>query len=169
MREWDLRQGSASPVTTIQAPALRRGGRAQMRCVMFDPEGTTLVCGSTYPDLLLFSRVAGKPLSAVQVDATPQALGSVAGEVLVAGASARLASYNYLGGQMGGWASLDGSTLHLNRQGGGQGVVQRQCHVWAGSVPRDRHGAGVWHWWRAGRAVRWQRCWESVEFYMLLF
>lgn len=97
VREWDLRQGSSTPVITIQSPPLRRGGRAQMRCVMFDPEGTTLVCGSTYPDLLLFSRVAGKPLSAVQVDATPQALGSGTGEILVAGASSRMTSYNYLG------------------------------------------------------------------------
>lgn len=132
VREWDLRSNTGKPTTTIQAPMQRsssagRGVRAQMRCVLYDPEGTTLVCGSSFPDLLLYSRVAGKPLSAVPIEAIPQvcgwgcaaggdvlqggmcrdgrqpcvvntqALGSVAGEIVVAGATSQLVSFNYLG------------------------------------------------------------------------
>lgn len=144
VREWDLRVGGSSPVTTIQAPVLRRGGRAQMRCVMFDPEGTTLVCGSTYPDLLLFSRVAGKPLTAVQVDAMPQALGCVAGEIVVGGASARLTSYNFMGACI--HCVCDSAQNPQLRQGCWTGFMQRQCGVWAGGVPGDWHGACVWQW-----------------------
>lgn len=81
VREWDLRSNTGTPTTTIQAPMQRgsagRGGRAQMRCVLYDPEGTTLVCGSSYPGLMLYSRVAGKPLSAVTIDAIPQVGGAM--------------------------------------------------------------------------------------------